>query len=159
MPKRFSKGLRSCVKSFFGFLWCLTCSKFDFGPKCDVQKVRCLDFQCLACSKFGILVFIPRLVQSNCLEVMYLIQDLFPVRSAKTWKVLLCKKLASWCKVLFSEHSSPEIIIYNLQPCLLVKLNLGLLMTYLFKLAKKIAHSSLRSYKLFSCDLNSLKNT
>ena len=35
-----------------------------FGPKCGVRKVRCLDIQCWECSKFGILVFVPRLVIS-----------------------------------------------------------------------------------------------
>ena len=48
-------------RELFGILWCSTCSKFDFGPKCDVRKVRCLDIQCSECSKFGILVFVPRL--------------------------------------------------------------------------------------------------
>ena len=46
-------------------VWCsriVQCSKFDFGPKCDVQKVRCSDIQCSECSKFGIMVFVPRLV-------------------------------------------------------------------------------------------------
>ena len=54
--------LKFNVRELFGFLWCLPCSKFDFGPKCDVRKVRCLDIQCLECLKFGILVFVSRLV-------------------------------------------------------------------------------------------------
>ena len=41
------------------FLWC---SKFNFGPKCDVWKVRCSDIQSSECSKLGILVVIPRLI-------------------------------------------------------------------------------------------------
>ena len=41
----------------FGFLWCSTYSKFGFGPKCDVRKVCCSE-----CLKFGILVFVPRLM-------------------------------------------------------------------------------------------------
>ena len=43
------------------FFLCSTCSKFDFGPNCDVRKVRCSDIQCSECSKFGILMFVPRL--------------------------------------------------------------------------------------------------
>ena len=41
-------------------------SKFDFGPKCDVRKVLCSE-----CSKFGILVFIPRLhyIRLRCLKI------------------------------------------------------------------------------------------
>ena len=35
--------------------------KFNFGPNCDVQKVRCSDIQCSECSKFRILVYVPRL--------------------------------------------------------------------------------------------------
>merc|ERR1712016_591457 len=31
---------------------------------CDVKQVRCSDILCSECSKFSILVFIPRLVQS-----------------------------------------------------------------------------------------------
>ena len=50
------------VHELFGFLWCSTCSKLDSGPKCDVRKVRCSDIQCSECSKFGILMFVPRLI-------------------------------------------------------------------------------------------------
>ena len=41
------------------------CSNFDFGLKCDVRKVRCSDIQCSECSKFGILVFAPRLLTTK----------------------------------------------------------------------------------------------
>ena len=39
--------------------------KFIFGPKCDVWKVRCSDILCSECSKFGILVFILRLLSTQ----------------------------------------------------------------------------------------------
>ena len=57
------------VRELFGFLQCSTCSKFNFGPKCDVRKVRCSDIQYSGCSKFGILVFVPRLVVSEYMQM------------------------------------------------------------------------------------------
>ena len=54
----------------YSFLRCSTCSKFDFGPKCDVRKVQYSDIQFSKCSKFGILVFVPRLFSSQSIHGM-----------------------------------------------------------------------------------------
>ena len=80
------------VRKLFSFLWCSRCSKFDFGPKCDVWKVRCSDIQCSECSKFSILVFVPRLKStSNWLKKWFLInQNVFGnifFTNAQQWEV------------------------------------------------------------------------
>ena len=78
------------VHDLCSVLWFSTCSKFDFGPKCEVQKVQCSE-----CLKLSTLAFIPRLewdwdtyIRSSFLKLKF---------TLKKWTyTCVCSKYEGW---------------------------------------------------------------
>ena len=90
------------VRELFSFLWCSTCSKFSFQPKCDVQKY----------SKFGPVVMWPdylrkyNLMFANCsvfcnvwhVRSSILGQNvMFRMFDVRTFNVRSVRSLVFWC--------------------------------------------------------------